>query len=358
MDGPSTILVVDEDPSVRDVLVQKLEALGYRAVEARNGREALDKVAENPPDLILLDVMMPVMDGFQACRLLKDDEDTRLIPVVIMTALHAVEDRIKGKEAGADDFLTKPVDDRELEARIRSSLRIKHTIGRKLRRTEQERDHYAKFVPEIVKRLVAANPDAPELGKRDQDAAFVFIDISGYTPLSERLTADSLSQLVEHYFSAFLDRIHEHGGEICGTAGDGLLAVFHRIDPVSHSEMAAKTALSVMDVTSRLARSGRGPPIAVHIGISSGRAAVGSTRLEGTRGQRWVYSAEGFVTNLGSRLADLADAGEILICPESARRLGNAYRLQSLGSRKLDGIADAMEVHRLQGMLGRHAAAP
>ena len=112
MDEPSTILVVDEDPSIRDVLVQKLEALGYRTAEARNGREALDHVARTPPDLILLDVMMPVMDGFQACHILKDDEDTRLIPIIIMTALHAVEDRIKGAEVGADDFLTKPVDDR------------------------------------------------------------------------------------------------------------------------------------------------------------------------------------------------------------------------------------------------------
>src|SRR5215475_9534535 len=127
MDEPSTILVVDEDPSIRDVLAQKLEALGYRTVEARNGREALEQVGRTSPDLILLDVMMPVMDGFEACRLLKDDEDTRLIPVIIMTALHAVEDRIKGAEVGADDFLTKPMDDRELEARIRSALRMKHT---------------------------------------------------------------------------------------------------------------------------------------------------------------------------------------------------------------------------------------
>ena len=83
---------------------------------------------------------------------------------------------------------------------------MKHTIGKKLRQTEQVRDHYAKFVPEVVKRLVAANPEAPELGKREQDAAFVFVDISGYTALSERMTADALSQLVERYFSAFLDR--------------------------------------------------------------------------------------------------------------------------------------------------------
>src|SRR5262245_44269413 len=348
MDEVSTILIVDEDASIRDILAQKLSALGYKATEARNGKEALELVAHDPPDLILLDVMMPVMDGFQACRLLKYNEDTRLIPVIIMTALHAVEDRITGAEAGADDFLTKPVDDRELEARIRSALRMKHTIGRKLRQTEQVRDHYAKFVPEVVKRLVTANPDAPELGKREQDAAFVFVDISGYTALSQKVSSDALSQLVERYFSAFLDTIHEHGGEISGTAGDGLLIIFHRIDPVSHSDMAARTALSLMEVTEKLAAAASGPSVSVHIGISSGVAAVGSTRFEGLKGTRWVYSAEGFVTNLGSRLADLAEAGQILVCPETSRRLQRTHRLQSIGQRQLQGIAEAMEVHRLE----------
>ena len=357
MDEPSTILVVDEDPSIRDVLVQKLEALSYRVREARNGKEGVDKVRADPPDLILLDVMMPVMDGFQACRLLKDDEETRLIPIIIMTALHAVEDRIKGAEAGADDFLTKPVDDRELAARIRAALRMKHTIGRKLRQAEQVRDHYAKFVPEVVKRLVAANPDAPELGKREQDAAFVFVDISGYTALSERIASDALSQLVERYFSAFLDTIHEHGGEISGTAGDGLLIIFHHAEPVRHSEMAAKTALALMDVTEELGKAAVGPAVSVHIGISSGQAAIGSTRFEGLRGTRWVYSAEGFVTNLGSRLADLAQAGQILVCPESARRLGGAFALISLGAHKLAGVAEAMEVHRLERLQGMAAHA-
>ena len=94
MNEDFTILVVDEDPYLRDVLTQKLEALGYRVAEARNGKEALERVQREPPDLIILDVMMPVMDGFEACRRLKDDEDTRLIPVVMMTALLAQEDRI------------------------------------------------------------------------------------------------------------------------------------------------------------------------------------------------------------------------------------------------------------------------
>jgi CheY-like chemotaxis protein len=215
MSETSTILVVDDEPFNRDILVQQLDALGYRTAEARNGREALDSVAQSPPDLILLDVMMPIMDGFEACRSLKAGEDTRHIPVVIMTALHALEDRIQGIEAGASDFLTKPVDDRELQARIRTALRAKHAMDERLRKVEQVRDHYGRFVPEVVKRLVAENPEAPELGKREQDAAFVFVDICGYTALSERLAADALTRLVERYFSAFLDTIQLDAFERC-----------------------------------------------------------------------------------------------------------------------------------------------
>ena len=119
------ILIVDDEPFNVDILEQELEDLGYETLSATNGQEALDAVAAEPPDLILLDIMMPVMDGFTVCRTLKDDPETHLIPTIIMTARDAVEDRITGIEAGADDFLTKPVDDRELKARIQTSLKLK-----------------------------------------------------------------------------------------------------------------------------------------------------------------------------------------------------------------------------------------
>ena len=126
--APATILIVDDEPFNVDYLEQELEDHGFRTVSAANGQEALDAVAAAPPDLILLDVMMPVMDGFTTCQRLKDNAETRLIPVVIMTALDDVNDRIKGIEAGADDFLTRPIDDRELQARIRTALKLKQTV--------------------------------------------------------------------------------------------------------------------------------------------------------------------------------------------------------------------------------------
>jgi len=152
--GRSKILIVDDEPVNVDYLEQELEDLGYETISAANGQEALEKVAAEAPDLILLDVMMPVMDGFTVCRILKDHEETRLIPIIIMTALDAVADRIQGIKAGADDFLTKPVNEEELFARIATALKLKHTVDRKIGELRALKDHFAKFV-----RLVTT-PDA------------------------------------------------------------------------------------------------------------------------------------------------------------------------------------------------------
>src|SRR5215831_11175661 len=152
--GRSKILIVDDEPFNVDYLEQELEELGYETISAANGQEALEKVAAEAPDLILLDVMMPVLDGFTVCRILKDHEETRLIPIIIMTALDAVADRIQGIKAGADDFLTKPVHEEELFARIATALKLKHTVDRKIGELRTLKDHFANFV-----RLVTT-PDA------------------------------------------------------------------------------------------------------------------------------------------------------------------------------------------------------
>jgi DNA-binding response OmpR family regulator len=150
-----TILIVDDEPFNVDYLAQVLGELGYETISAANGQEALDRVAAAAPDLILLDVMMPVMDGFTVCRILKEQEATRLIPVIIMTALDAEADRITGIKAGADDFLTKPVHEEELLARIATALKLKHAVDRRIGELRALKDHFAQFV-----RLVTT-PDIP-----------------------------------------------------------------------------------------------------------------------------------------------------------------------------------------------------
>src|SRR2546427_1717159 len=159
MDEPQAkILVVDDEVKNVKLLEALLLPRGYTVVKAYNGEEALQQVQQEQPDLILLDVMMPLLDGFEVCKRLKGNDETHLIPVVIMTALGQVEDRIKGIEAGADDFLTKPFNRDELLARIRTSLRLKRTIERKVSLLQGMQEHLAKFVPQTVKRLIEENP--------------------------------------------------------------------------------------------------------------------------------------------------------------------------------------------------------
>ena|GEM_PF-448325 len=350
--GPDkTILVVDDNPNIRELLRQELEAEGYHIREARDGRDALTQVKQERPDLIILDVNMPIMDGFTACRTLKENEETRLIPIVIMTALDGMEDRIKGIEAGADDFLTKPINQRELKARIHTALKFKHTVDRKLNELGRVRDHLAKFVPEAVKRLITANPEAPELAKRDRDVSVLFVDISGYTRLSEQLPPEILNALIERYFSSFLDHIHAAGGDINETAGDALMAIFHDDDIQAHAMKAVDAALDLLATTEILNRENSEHPLAVHVGINSGVALVGSTRFEGLRGTRWTFTASGSVTNLAARLAAATEVGQILVGPETARRLGNQYRLEDLGHQYFKNITEAIDVYRVLGRL-------
>jgi len=345
----SKILIVDDEPFNVDLLEQQLEEFGYATVSASNGQEALDKIAAEAPDLILLDVMMPVLDGLTVCRILKENDETRLIPIVIMTALGDVEDRIRGIEAGADDFLTKPVDERELLARIQTTLRLKHTVDRKLGELRRIKDHFAKFVPEAVKSLVAANPEAPELAKQERDVSVLFVDISGYARLSEQLAPAMLNTLVERYFSTFLDRIHEAGGDINETAGDGFMAIFQNADMHTHATTAVDTALALFAATAALNLDSGAQQLAIHMGLNSGLALVGSSRFEGLRGARWTFTASGAVTNLAARLASMAEAGQILVGPETARRLQGRYQLTRLGREHLKNLADAVDVYRVLG---------
>jgi DNA-binding response OmpR family regulator len=342
------ILIVDDEPFNIDILEQRLETLGYETDSAANGQEALKKVAARTPDLILLDVLMPVMNGLETCRHLKRGNDTRFIPIIMMTTLDAVGDRIKGIEAGANDFLSRPVDDRELDARITTELRQSRAMNERINELVNVRDHYAKFVPEAVKRLIQDNPEAPELEKREQDVSILFVDICGYSQLSEALPHDELIGLVEQYFSAYLDCIHESGGDLTSTAGDGLMAIFREPDdPARHATLAVETAFDLARVTKTLNKTSHRPPVSLHMGLNSGIAVVGSTCLEGLRGTRWTFTAYGPTTNLAARLSDVAGADELLVGPESAERVKGLFPLEDIGPKYLKNFARPVETHRI-----------
>jgi class 3 adenylate cyclase len=342
----SRILVVDDHLENVEYLEQELADFGYATERALSGLEALEKVHQHPPDLILLDLRMPGMDGFTVCRMLKSDEQTRLIPIVVITALDGLADRIKAIELGADDVLTKPINDRQLIARIQTSLKLKHAIDRKLDDALRTTNALARFVPDPVKRVVAANPDGM-LEKRERDVSVMLLDVSGYSRLSETIPTRALNELIERYFSSFLDILQGAGADINETAGDSFMAIFGDQDPVTHAVKAAGAALEMLATTRRLNESNDLAPLAMHVGINSGRAFVGPTRFASAGGTRETFTATGQVTNLAARLAGVAEDGEIIVGPETARRISEGFRLVALGERALKNLRDPVSIHRL-----------
>ena len=215
-----------------------------------------------------------------------------------------------------------------------------------------------RFVPDTVRRLIEEDPDSPSLSKTLRDVTVLFLDIEGYTRLSEQLPREELSRLVERYFSLYLADIRREGGDINETAGDGLMILFQEGAPEAHAAAAVRAALAVRSMTEAAngEAPGRHPPIAVNMGVASGECHVGSTRLQGLAGERWTFTATGPVTNLAARLRDQARRGQIVLSPETARRTGGRFRLRSLGPLALKNIAAPVEAWETEGELASPAA--
>ena len=203
-----------------------------------------------------------------------------------------------------------------------------------------------RFVPDTVRRAIEANPDTPALGKTLRDVTVLFLDIENYSRLSEEVTREELTELIERYFSLFLSDIRSEGGDINETAGDGLMILFQDGAPEQHAAAAVRAALAVRNKTeeANLTAPAGQRPIAVNIGISSGECHVGSTRLKGLAGERWTFTATGPVTNLAARLGDRAKNGQILLTAETARRVSALFPLQSSGFVPLKNITAPTEV--------------
>ena len=248
---------------------------------------------------------------------------------------------------GHSEVALKFMNHKELRMRPRTTMERQHHAEADAWR--QLGEYFAKFVPETVQRRVAANLEAPELSMRECDVSVLFIDISGYSYLSERLSPDALNTLIERYFSTFLDCIYEAGGDINEIAGDGLMAIFQGASPQQHAVSAAAAALAILAATEALNRDNHVQPLTVHQGLNSGVALVGLTRLNGQYGTRWTFTARGPMTNLAARLADEAKPGQILVGTETVRRLDKRYRFQRLGYEHFKNITAPIEVYCLLG---------
>jgi class 3 adenylate cyclase len=235
----------------------------------------------------------------------------------------------------------------ELQAAYRELQQQTQALEASLRKVElleKIQTHLGKFVPASVKRLIETAPEAPALEKQDRDVTVLFLDIAGYTRLSEHTSRVQMNALVERYFSSFLDAIYTHHGDINETAGDGLMILFQDDDPVQHAINAVSTALAIQQQVHALNHAAEPTePVTINIGINSGLAAVGSTRFEGLTGARWTYTASGPVTNL----AELATHGDIYLGEETAVRVKPVFPLRELGKRHVKNVQEPIAVYTM-----------
>jgi class 3 adenylate cyclase/HAMP domain-containing protein len=208
-----------------------------------------------------------------------------------------------------------------------------------------------RFVPDTVRRAIEANPDAPGLAKKAKDVTVLFLDIEGYTRLSEELPRPALNALVERYFSLYMAPIRAEGGDINETAGDGLMIIFQASEPDVHAVAAVRAALAIQEQTTvaNLDAGAIHPPIHINIGIGSGECDVGATRFQGPAGERWTFTASGPVTNLAARLGDRASGGQILLASETAGRVRDCFPVQSLGLVSLKNLSNPVEAWEVRG---------
>jgi adenylate cyclase len=345
------ILVVDDTPSNVKLLADVLGARGYAVVTAVSGVDALETVDRERPDLVLLDVMMPGMSGYDVCRKLRANPATTMLPVVMITALDPGQERVKGIEAGADDFLSKPINQPEILARVRSLLRVKSLydelteLNRTLesRVTEQvaqlERLSRLKrfFSPAVADAIVTGGADDP-LKSHRREIVVVFIDLRGFTAFAETSEPEEVMSVLREYHAAMGEVIVSHEGTLERFTGDGMMVFFNDPEPVPDPQARAlRMALAMRNRVETLTGRWRklGFDLHVGIGIAQGYATLGAIGFEG----RWDYGAIGTVTNLAARLCGEARGGQILVSRRLYTAVEQLVEVEPLGELTLRGFA-------------------
>jgi class 3 adenylate cyclase/CheY-like chemotaxis protein len=366
--APAKILVVDDLPQNVKLLADLLAVKGYAVATVASGAEALEKVETERPDLVLLDVMMPEMSGYEVCRAIRDDPATGILPVVMVTSLDPAQERIKGLEAGADDFLTKPINQGELLARVRSLLRIKAlydtvqdqaaqlaelnaTLEARVEEQVGQLDRLGRlkrfFSPQLAELIVAGGAEDP-LKSHRREITVVFLDLRGFTAFAETSEPEEVMAVLREYHAAMGELILAHEGTLERFTGDGMMVFFN--DPLPVPDPAARALRMALAMRDRVARltavwRKRGWDLAVGVGVAQGYATLGAIGFEG----RWDYGAIGTVTNLAARLCGEAKAGQILI---SQRLLATVDDLECepIGELLLKGFQRSVTTFNVLGM--------
>ncbi|HEX4883910.1 MAG TPA: response regulator [Casimicrobiaceae bacterium] len=362
------VLVVDDTPQNVKLLADILAAKGYVALTAASGEEGLAKVAAEAPDLVLLDVMMPGLSGYDVCRRLRADPATALLPVVLVTSLDPQGERVKGLEAGADDFLQKPIHQPELLARVRSLLRVKAlqdevarqaaelkawnaTLEERVRASLEEIGNLQRlkrfFSAPVAEAIVSAGEQAL-LAPHRRDICCVFVDLRGFTAFTDNAEPEEVMTVLGEFHGAMGPLITEHEGTVPHFAGDGILIFFN--DPLPMDDpcgRAARMALRMQEAFAPLAArwSRLGHDLGLGIGIARGYATLGAVGYEG----RIDYSAIGSVVNLAARLCGEAAGGQILADRRAKASLDDRFVLEALEPLVLKGFDRPVPAYRVLG---------
>ncbi|MBK7331419.1 MAG: response regulator [Betaproteobacteria bacterium] len=354
--APARVLVVDDTPQNVKLLADILGAKGYVAITAASGEEALAKLAAERPDIVLLDVMMPGLSGYDVCRRDPRRPETALLPVVLVTSLDPHEERVKGIEAGADDFLSKPIHQAELLARVRSLLRVKALQDEVRRQADELRGWNATLeervqsaVAEIAKlaRLrqffsapvadaIVSAGEASLLAPHRRDVCCVFIDMRGFTAFTDSAEPEEVIAVLAEFHAAMGPLVAASEGTVPHFTGDGMLIFFN--DPIEVPDACPRAARMAIAMQARfLPLSERwhrlGHDLKLGIGIARGYATLGALGYEG----RFDYTAIGGVVNLAARLCAEAAGGQILVDRRARASLDESFVLDPVEPLALKG---------------------
>jgi class 3 adenylate cyclase/CheY-like chemotaxis protein len=359
MTTPAKILVVDDTPHNVKLLADLLSARGYTVSTASGGSEALALIEKECPDLVLLDVVMPHMSGYDVCRKIRENAATAILPVIMVTALDPAQERVKGLEAGADDFLTKPINQPELLARVRSLLRIKKLYDEldALNRTLESRvnDQVAqlerlgrlkRFVsPQLAEMIVSGGTDDP-LKSHRREVTVVFLDLRGFTAFAETAEPEEVMGVLREYHAEMGKLILEHEGTLERFAGDGMMVFFNDPMPVPNpAERAVRMAAAMRERVGGLSVvwRKRGFDLDFGVGIAQGYATIGAIGFEG----RLDYGAIGTVTNLASRLCGEARPGQILVSQRVIGAVEDLVKSEPVGELPLKGFLKPVPAYNI-----------
>jgi class 3 adenylate cyclase len=353
------ILVVDDQRVNAEIVGGLLRNLGYEVHSVLDGQSALEYVAVHPVDLVISDIMMPGMDGYELCRRLRAAPGTALLPVVLVTSLDPQAERVRGIEAGADDFLSKPVNWAELFARVKRLLRVKalqdEIKSLNARLEERVRGQVAQlqrlsrlkrfFSPRVAEAIVAGGEEM--LAPHRREITAVFLDLRGFTAFTDRADPEEVLELLRAYHATLGRTVEEHGGTLEHFAGDGVMIFFNDPFPIERpAEHAVRMAASLQQAFVPIARVWEklGHHVGLGIGIAQGDATLGVIGFE----QRWEYAAIGNVPNLAARLCGEARAGEIIVDAQTERAIAAIAETQPVGPLTLRGFQQPVPAFRLQ----------